>query len=140
MVAMAQSAANWRNTHTHVDARFLSHTYMNTVTTTLWEAPAQLLDNFKSICVCVCVKVPENTVITGVKSAAEEKEPSLITTPAPTPPTDAYIHIYTQNSYTDESPPSKLWGTKLVLHLLMMTQQQSKLWYMDSVSWLCPAQ
>ena len=40
MVIMAQSAANWRNTHTHV--------YIGTVPTTLCEAPAQLLHNVES--------------------------------------------------------------------------------------------
>ena len=41
MVTMAQSVVNWRNTHTHIYnyiARIHSHTYINTVTTTLYEA------------------------------------------------------------------------------------------------------
>ena len=46
MVTMAQSAVNWRTltwiTHIH------SHTYINTVRTTLCEAPAQLLHNLGS--------------------------------------------------------------------------------------------
>ena len=44
MVTMAQSAANWGNTHTHVDrTHSLTHLNINTVTTTVYEAPAQLL-------------------------------------------------------------------------------------------------
>ena len=45
MATMAQSAANWRNTHTHMDRTHLfTHTlYINTVTNTWCEAPAQLL-------------------------------------------------------------------------------------------------
>ena len=45
MVTIAQSTVNWRNTHTHMD-RTHSHTlyiYINTVTTTWCEAPAQWL-------------------------------------------------------------------------------------------------
>ena len=42
MVAMAQNAANWRNTlHSLGSHTFIhSHTYINTVTATLCEAPA----------------------------------------------------------------------------------------------------
>ena len=44
MVTWAQSAANWRNTDTRMGRTAFSHTlYINTVTTTLCEAPAQLL-------------------------------------------------------------------------------------------------
>ena len=44
MVTMAQSAANWRNTHTHMDrTHSLTHTCINTVATVLCEALAQLL-------------------------------------------------------------------------------------------------
>ena len=49
MITMAQSAANWRNTHTQVVCtHFYSYTYINTVTTTLCEAPAQLLQKLES--------------------------------------------------------------------------------------------
>ena len=51
MVTMAQSAANWRSTHTHVDRRThsLTQTYINIVTTMLRdEAPARLLHNLES--------------------------------------------------------------------------------------------
>ena len=41
-------AANWRNTHTQFIARIQSHTYINTATTTLCEAPAQLLQKLES--------------------------------------------------------------------------------------------
>ena len=56
MVAMVQSAASWRNTHTLTwIARIHSHTYINTVITTLCEAPAQLLHNLEWNCI---LKVP----------------------------------------------------------------------------------
>ena len=49
MVTMAQSAPNWRITHTVTwIARIHSHTYINIATTTLCEAPAQLLQNLES--------------------------------------------------------------------------------------------
>ena len=51
MVAIAQSAANWRNTHTHTltcIAHIHSHTYINTVTTTWCQAPAQLWHSLES--------------------------------------------------------------------------------------------
>ena len=35
MVTMAQSAANWRNTHSHGSHAFTHTLYINTVTTTL---------------------------------------------------------------------------------------------------------
>ena len=47
MVIMAQSAANWCIMHTHMDPTH-SHTYINTVTATLCEALAQLLQNLES--------------------------------------------------------------------------------------------
>ena len=49
MVTMAQSAANWRDTHTLTWIALIhSHTYINTVTTTtLCEARAQLLQKFE---------------------------------------------------------------------------------------------
>ena len=56
MVTMAQSTVNWRNTHTHMDrSHSLTH-LKGTVTTTLCEAPAQLLvlQTLESI-----LKVPE---------------------------------------------------------------------------------
>ena len=59
MVTMAQSVVNWRNTHTHIYnyiARIHSHTYINTVTTTLYEAPAQ--QKF-GIIKNIILKVPE---------------------------------------------------------------------------------
>ena len=48
MVTVAQSAVNWRNTHTQVDrTHSLTHLqYINTFTTTLCEATAQLLQNW----------------------------------------------------------------------------------------------
>ena len=49
MVTMAQTAANWLNTHTHLHrTHSRSHTYINTVTTLLCEAPAQLLQTLES--------------------------------------------------------------------------------------------
>ena len=54
MVIMAQSAANWRNTHTHMDrTHSLTHLHQSTQFTTTWcEAPAHLL--FFSACwVCM---------------------------------------------------------------------------------------
>ena len=47
MVTMAQSIANWCNTLMWI-ACIHSHTYINNVTTTLCEAPAQLLQNLES--------------------------------------------------------------------------------------------
>ena len=46
VTVVAQSAANWCNTHTHMDHR--SHIYINAVETTLCEAPAQLLQGLES--------------------------------------------------------------------------------------------
>ena len=54
MFTMVQSEANWRNTHTPVDrthsltTQLHQHSYINTVTTTLCEAPAELLHNLES--------------------------------------------------------------------------------------------
>ena len=45
---MAQSAANWCNTHMTWIIRIHSHSYIITVTTTLYEAPIQLLQNLES--------------------------------------------------------------------------------------------
>ena len=49
MVTVAQSTANWCNMHTRAwIAHIRSHTYINTATTTLCRAPAQLLQNLES--------------------------------------------------------------------------------------------
>ena len=49
MVTMAHSAVNWCNTHTHVDrTHSLTHIFINTVTSMMCEAPAQLLHNLES--------------------------------------------------------------------------------------------
>ena len=49
MVTMAQSHANWRNTHSRGSPAFTHTLYINTVTTTWFEAPAQLLQNLEWI-------------------------------------------------------------------------------------------
>ena len=61
MVIIAQSATNWRNTHTPMDrTHSLTHFYINTVTTTCCEAPDELL--FLSACwVFSCFRKPPNS-------------------------------------------------------------------------------
>ena len=49
MATMAQSAANWHNIHSRGSHAFTHTSYINTATTTLCEAPAQLLQILESI-------------------------------------------------------------------------------------------
>ena len=61
IVTRAQSAANWRNTHTlTVMDRTHSLTHSNTITTTRCEAPAQLL-RVSACWVFSCFRNPPNS-------------------------------------------------------------------------------
>ena len=93
MVTMAHSAANWLNTHTHVD-RTHSHTNIMTVTTTSCEVPAQLLHNILES--NFILKVPDGW---GSKLEYPEKYPDSL-------PANRY-HIFEEKIQNKKTRPGR---------------------------------